>query len=157
MRCVQNALLKHLLCLICTPLSLILEMLEQFRNFSLTKPSKLSYCVLSMFFLWLKIPIMQVHAPHDLLPSMTSMMKPKPSCLMDQPHPRHWWEINPRYCLNYKNYAALGEPTFCCVALPIVVTMAAISLKIVPGFYYFATVSYCQVLLLVHAPSLRTH
>lgn len=87
---------------------------------------------------------MQVHTPPDHLQSRTSLMKPKPSCLMDHQHPGQWWEINPRDYLNYKNYAALGEPTFCCVALLIAVTMAAVSLKIVPGFYYFAAARYAQ-------------
>jgi len=69
-------------------------------------------------------------------------MKLKSSHLMDQRHPGQWWEINPRYYFNFKNCAVLGEPTLCSVALPIPVTMEAISAKIVPGFYYLVTAQY---------------
>lgn len=78
-------------------------------------------------------------------------MKLKPSCLMDHQDPGHWQENNPRYYLNYKNYATLGELTFCYVALLTAVTMAAIFPKILPGLYNFATTRDCSVVLLVHA------
>lgn len=97
--------------------SLILEMIEWINVFFLDKSKKTFLLGTVCTFPMVKIPILQVHTPHDLPLYRHGLMKPKTLNLIGKQHPGQWWDKNPRYYLAIKLcYTGRTHPLLCSTA-----------------------------------------